>query len=215
MTEPRPEQPPEQPPEHRPEKPPAHRPENNQQPEHTEDRPENHPDPGLVEMYKDSQYVLEDADGLRLDPDPAAPAPPIPDPGPRITFDQADPNPSQLGVDDELSPTEAAQSWPYGEVSPTEEAKGATAHDGPDPNAAAQPRADTSDAHQPGGFGYHPSYSSQWPYVEIRPEEGVEAWPYGEVSPTEEAVEQNLGAPDTGEAVEDAIDDAIDDIDPF
>src|SRR5215211_3137504 len=75
--------------EHRREKPPEHRPENNQQPEHTEHRPDNYLDPDLAEMYKDSQYLI-DADGFRLDPDPAAPTPLIPDPGPRIAFEQAE-----------------------------------------------------------------------------------------------------------------------------
>jgi hypothetical protein len=61
------------------------------------------------------------------------------------------PFPSQLGLEDEESPTEADESWPYGEVS----------------------RTDTSAAHQLGGF--HPSYPSQWPYGEVSPTEGVGA----------------------------------------
>ena len=191
--------------EHRPEKPPEHRPENNQQqPEHTEHRPDNYLDPDLAEMYKDSQYLI-DADGFRLDPEPAAPTPPIPDPGPRIAFEQADsdpqwgspdpsgpiqeeegsdpfefrPNPSHLGnhPDPFEFRSNPSQLGVEGEGSPTEETDESWPY-------GEVSRTDVSDAHQPGGF--HPSYENQWPYGEIRPEEGVEAWPYGEVRPTED-----------------------------
>ena len=194
--------------EHRPEKPPEHRPENNQQqPEHTEHRPDNYLDPDLAEMYKDSQYLI-DADGFRLDPEPAAPTPPIPDPGPRIAFEQADsdpqwgspdpsgpiqeeegsdpfefrPNPSQLGnhPDPFEFRSNPSQLGVEGEGSPTEETDESWPY-------GEVSRTDVSDAHQPGGF--HPSYPSEWPYGEVSPTEEAKdpGWSYGETNPTGEA----------------------------